>query len=273
MVYWGWRPLVCGMFISTWVTGCTIVTSSDAPTGTPTDYPSITLMSGRLSDPTAPPLASAFFRPLAVSPAPRPSDDAALEVSAPTCYPADFGQIACFGRIINGGNSAVGEVVVEVVMHLVTGEKRVGTIATVQPMIAPGAEAPYSIIFPAPGTEHATISARLISFRPVQADAVAALVVSHITQRRDDFAAVWIVTAQVNNPSDLPIHLDRAVVMLTDDDDRVLGYRVDTLDDVIAPRGTEHIALSIWVFADDLSTIPRVTLSVEGTPLTPVQHR
>ena len=29
MGYWGWRPLVFGLFISTWVVGCNIVTDNN----------------------------------------------------------------------------------------------------------------------------------------------------------------------------------------------------------------------------------------------------
>ncbi|MEP7292968.1 MAG: LysM domain-containing protein, partial [Chloroflexota bacterium] len=51
MGYWGWRPLICGVFISTWVVGCNIVTDYTAPSAAPSGYPDVTLTVGRL--PTA----------------------------------------------------------------------------------------------------------------------------------------------------------------------------------------------------------------------------
>ncbi|MCC6802123.1 MAG: LysM peptidoglycan-binding domain-containing protein [Anaerolineae bacterium] len=53
MGYWGWRPLICGLFISTWVAGCNIATDNAAssPSAPPSAYPNVTLTVGRL--PTA----------------------------------------------------------------------------------------------------------------------------------------------------------------------------------------------------------------------------
>jgi len=51
MGYWGWRPLVFGLFISTWVVGCNIVTDNNVPSAAPSAYPRVTLTVGRL--PTA----------------------------------------------------------------------------------------------------------------------------------------------------------------------------------------------------------------------------
>src|SRR4051812_48000194 len=51
MGYWGWRPLVFGLFMSTWVVGCNIVTDNNVPSAAPSAYPRVTLTVGRL--PTA----------------------------------------------------------------------------------------------------------------------------------------------------------------------------------------------------------------------------
>ena len=51
MGYWGWRPLVFGLFISTWVVGCNLVTDNNIPSAAPSVYPRVTLTVGRL--PTA----------------------------------------------------------------------------------------------------------------------------------------------------------------------------------------------------------------------------
>jgi len=42
MSYWGWRPLICAIFICVWVAGCSL-TAESAPTLSPTFTPQITL--------------------------------------------------------------------------------------------------------------------------------------------------------------------------------------------------------------------------------------
>lgn len=94
MGYWGWRPLVFGLFISTWVVGCNIVTDNTMPSAAPSAYPHVTLTVGRL--PTARVSAAptraaptSLFTPQpseSSSPAPAPyiiqADDTLAEIAA-----------------------------------------------------------------------------------------------------------------------------------------------------------------------------------------------
>lgn len=72
MGYWGWRPLVCGLVISTWVAGCNIATDNSSPSAPPSAYPHVTLTVGRL--PTArisdAPTRAAPTAPISSEPAP-----------------------------------------------------------------------------------------------------------------------------------------------------------------------------------------------------------
>ncbi len=72
MGYWGWRPLVFGIFISTWVVGCNIVTDHTSPSAAPSNYPDVTLTVGRL--PTArvsrAPTRATSVRATVITPAP-----------------------------------------------------------------------------------------------------------------------------------------------------------------------------------------------------------
>lgn len=54
MGYWGWRPLMCALFISVWVAGCSAAPES-APTAPPTLTPQITLIV-RSREPTRSPV-------------------------------------------------------------------------------------------------------------------------------------------------------------------------------------------------------------------------
>jgi LysM repeat protein len=52
MGYWGWRPLICCVFISVWVVGCNIV-SDAAPASSATPSPRVTLTLRRIATETA----------------------------------------------------------------------------------------------------------------------------------------------------------------------------------------------------------------------------
>ena len=63
MGYWGWRPLIFGIFISTWVVGCNMVTDTAMPSLSPSAYPRVTLTVGRM------PAAHASAAPTRAAPA------------------------------------------------------------------------------------------------------------------------------------------------------------------------------------------------------------
>ena len=54
MGYWGWRPLIFGLVISTWVVGCNMVSDTTSSSTLPSAYPHVTLTVGRLSTARAP---------------------------------------------------------------------------------------------------------------------------------------------------------------------------------------------------------------------------
>lgn len=74
MGYWGWRPLMFGVFISAWVVGCNIVTDNTAPSAAPSAAPLVTLTVGRL------PTARVSAAPTRAAPSPQPP----REASSPT---------------------------------------------------------------------------------------------------------------------------------------------------------------------------------------------
>ena len=69
MGYWGWRPLVLGLFISTWVAGCNIVADNTSPSASPNVYADVTLTVGRISSVRASPAPTRA----APTPVPTPS--------------------------------------------------------------------------------------------------------------------------------------------------------------------------------------------------------
>lgn len=78
MGYWGWRPLLCGVFISAWVVGCDIVPDT-TPSAAPSSYPSVTLTVGRLptiglSPPASQAVATRVTAEPSASATPAPTD-------------------------------------------------------------------------------------------------------------------------------------------------------------------------------------------------------
>ncbi len=75
MGYWGWRPLIFGVFISTWVAGCNIVTDHTSLSPVPNTYPYVTLTVGRLPTArvSAVPSRAAPTHPVTLQASPAPS--------------------------------------------------------------------------------------------------------------------------------------------------------------------------------------------------------
>ncbi|MBI1257574.1 MAG: LysM peptidoglycan-binding domain-containing protein [Chloroflexi bacterium] len=82
MGYWGWRPLVFGLFISTWVVGCNLVTDNNIPSAAPSVYPRVTLTVGRL------PTAQVSAAPTRAAPPTRIATTPSNETASPA--PADY---------------------------------------------------------------------------------------------------------------------------------------------------------------------------------------
>jgi LysM repeat protein len=57
MGFWGWRPLVMGVFISVWVVGCNVVAETSTSVS-PSAYPQVTLTVGRFTAPGTAPFGS-----------------------------------------------------------------------------------------------------------------------------------------------------------------------------------------------------------------------
>lgn len=265
MGYWGWRPLVCGMFISSWVMGCTIVASTSSPDSTPSPYPLITLTEGRLPNPTAPPQPSRFS-PVTATPAHQRDEHPALVVEPPTCYSQRDGSLICLGRVRNTLSQPVSAAELEVVLDGNDGE--ISADAVIEQMsIPPAAFAPYSVTFSADdlvGRE--MVFARLRNFAEEAIAGSLALDVSAISGALSSTGDRYIVAARVANPYGSAVWLDRAVVMLTDANDQVAGYRVQRLGELVAEPVASGGSTSIRVdvFLQTPVTNPTISIYVEG---------
>lgn len=220
MGYWGWRPLVLGLFMSTWIVGCNIVTEQATSSTAPTPYPSVTLTIGRLASPRAAPTRVASTRvEEAVDPAAIP-----LVLGTPTCYELFANSQICLGLVSNPLNYAVESVVVEVQYAALS---QLSVIE--QAVIPPGGSAPYQSIFDArTGDESADVN--LINADIGTDDRWVALETERVSAETFPDGR-FVISAQVVNSGTTPAEVLRAVVTLLDDDGRVVGYRVLTFDE------------------------------------------
>lgn len=227
MGYWGWRPLILGLFISTWVVGCNVVSDHASPSTSPSPYPSVTLTIGRLASPRAAPTRVAMTPIRTTSP-----DDPAgsltahpLVLDVPTCYETPGSTLLCLGMITNPLDYPVESVVVEV--QLAT---QIVQSLVEQRVIPPGGVAPYGAVLDARGStssDSVLPAARLIAALP----AVDPRWITLDTEAVELAAAAdgrIIITAEVVNSGNTPAEAVRAVVTLLDEDERVIGYRVLT---------------------------------------------
>lgn len=210
MGYWGWRPLILGLFMSTWVAGCNIVTEHAAPSTLPTTYPSVTLTVGRLASPRAAPTRAIVTTAVA-------SVGVPLTYDHPVCYETREYSRLCLGLITNPLPYAVSGVVVEVQLAALTQQ-----IAIAQTIIPPGGFAPYQVVFDTRLSGSGT--ARVINAERSYDETILELAVESVTAQQLGDGRV-IITATVNNTNLLPVDALLAVVTLLNDAGQVIGYR------------------------------------------------
>ncbi len=215
MGYWGWRPLILGLFMSTWVAGCNIDTEPASPSTLPTTYPSVTLTVGRFASPRAAPTRAAITTYISPSGIP-------LVFENPTCYETREDTRLCLGLISNPLNYAVESVVIEVQLSSLT-----ELVTIEQAIIPPGGFAPYQATFDTRLSLNGMV--RLVSAGGSTDDNWVTLATQQVeAQKLND--GRFVITAQVINRGDTLAAAIRAVVVMLDDENHVIGYRVVTFE-------------------------------------------
>ncbi len=253
MGYWGWRPLILGLFMSTWVAGCNVVTDHASPSTLPTTYPSVTLTVGRLASPRAAPTRAAVTT--VVSPAGLP-----LAYDNPICYETREHSRLCLGLIFNPLPYAVTGVVLEVQLSNLLEQ-----VALEQALIPAGGFAPYQASFE---TRTATSgSARLIAATRSTDDAWVSLLTEGVAAEALGDGR-YSVTALVRNVDELSAEALRAVVTLLDDQDRLVGYRVVDLTSIPLESGGQF-PLRVLVAPQIAVADVQISIYVEGRRVLP----
>ncbi len=300
MGYWGWRPLVFGIFIGSWVVGCNMVNENTSTSASPSAYPNITLTVGRL------PTAQVSAAPTRAAPPSdltpqtyvvQPDDTLAsiadqfdtsvealqsangdltrvtpgqtllipaplpLSVQPPTCYQTRPGNLLCLGLVDNPLDFPVESVVVEVSLLQADGSISLTQRSTIeQPSIDSGSFAPYQATFEA--SDYASANARLISAARGSDDLLTNLLIQDISGATVDGRLV--VRATLYNPGTQDAEIVRAFVTLLDDRGRVIGYRVLSFASsvILAAGGSLPISIDLTPLVSDVT--PQYALYVEA---------
>ncbi len=263
MGYWGWRPLVLGIFFSTWVVGCNIVGDKTATSASPRTYPYVTLTVGRL------PTARVSAAPTRAAPTPAHTAEAppaapfALLVQPPTCFETRPGSLLCLGRVDNPLAFPVESVVVQVRLLQADGSIYLSERSTVeQPSIPSGSFAPYQATFEASPGDFSSADALLIDTTRGIDDRYVILLIEDV--RGETVDGHLIVHATVYNPGAKNAEIARVFVTLLDGEGAVIGYRVVTFDGGITLDAGAQLPLAIELMPQRLDLTLEYALYVDA---------
>jgi hypothetical protein len=288
MRHWGWRPLICLVFISVLVV--TLTSCADAPTPTRTvsptlsPFPTLFVRSRATLTPTPSPglpfqLTSSSATPTASANLPIMTSihaelftptPLAMLVTPPDCYETPPGAVLCMGSIKNEQRSPVVRVVVAVDLFSRDG-RLVRTMETLLPqqVLLPGESAPYSVVFePEPGRSvgeafggvGATLR-RADATMTTDAPPEVAVQLENIVLKAERYVLTVVVTNSTPNRLDAL----RVVATVYDEAGRVSGYRVALTGPL--DRG-ESTTLEMEILPQSppqaVDAMPRYTLHAEA---------
>jgi hypothetical protein len=253
MGWWGWRSLLCGVFFSVWIAGCTIVVETTSGAA-PTAFPSVTLTVGRIIPfSTASPPQAAAVR-----------SDAAVSAPAPSCYPDRFGGVLCLGAIENRGASALALDEAFVIVRLTAGGQTIERRAPFEQRWAvPGGIAPYRAAFSAPPDPGFSPQVE-IALPPSSAEPPPAFRLTPLDARAVWNGGRYQVSAALRNDDARSGLIERAVITLRDQSGRVIGYRVIAPEAVpLAPGASLPLRIEIIPLMDAPAQTPQLNIYVE----------
>lgn len=270
MGHWGWRPLVCCIFISVWIAGCS--NHSDlAPTTPPTQIPPVTLMLRitQQSPPTQPGLPAQVTMSQATPQVSRVGDRPALPsiaatptplpitLTAPTCYETFEGGVTCLGLVNNTTSNTLTRILIQADFYD-PGGRLIATqiVTTDQQRLPTGDSAPYRALFLPedsgyPVDTFGAVNITLLRAEPSTQQAnTPGLIVDRIRNVRD--GDIFTVNGTLTNTSNEAVPAVKLVVTLTDRAGHVAGFRSIRLESIPADDETPF-TVSLRPFINDVS--------------------
>lgn len=255
MEYWGWRPLVCCIFISVIVFGCT----DEAPsTLEPSEFPPMTLivLTPGLSPTRSPVLPSVNTASPQITVSMTITSDLYplnSDIQPPSCYPTPQNSIICLGEILNTRNEPIGQVSLWAEMldeHGLTLQEQ--QVFVLQQTIYPGETAPYRVLFHGENVIDEFGGVRM-SLQRVTSILITPpeIELEHLNGTLLD--EQYIFSADVMNQGDAPLDMVRLVVTLYDTENHIVGFRMVELGEfAVHARRSVEVAILPLIKSDAL---------------------
>ncbi|QPC82574.1 hypothetical protein G4Y79_23275 [Phototrophicus methaneseepsis] len=178
---------------------------------------------------------------------------AALLAPAPICYTSANSTLMCLGRVFNMGDVPLSDVRLHVSLLEDRNLLAEQTVISEQPIVMPGAFAPYRALFKDAPLGYDEIQAQVLratleaSLRPELSvrDESATYI-----QGASDIGR-YEIQATIVNPHAEPAENVRVTVTVLNDDDEIVGYRVLALSAPIVPNGIYPFMMDIIPLTTD----------------------
>lgn len=257
--------LLCGLVL---LIGCSMLSSRTPTLSATTPYAPVTLTVYRFSDTPAPtrlPNHPLLVTPVTLSPSASPPTPL-LETDTPTCYTRPGGALTCTGKIWNRSQQPLTDIRLRVALR--STETTPANTAIIlaqtalnveQRYIPPGTFAPYRALFDTLPEQTFRAEMQVLSAAFTEETALPVRVYNEAGQLTN--SGQYVLTAQIENSATQPLTSLRAIVTLLDNDNRVLGYRVQSLPRLIA---AEPQTLRVVLTPQRRAEIIRHTLHIEA---------
>jgi len=167
-----------------------------------------------------------------------------IMVENPTCYNTPNDGYVCLGQVHNPTQGPISDVQLRVRLLNNQGDVRAATSIVLEQQIIPAhASAPYRAIFDSIADNTVRAEAQIEAFRNLtQALPTIAIIEQQGTLT---VAGTFIVTARLLNTSGQTMKQLRLIVTLLDENDRVIGYRVQTLTQALSNQANTRVQIAV----------------------------
>jgi len=255
MGQWGWRPLICFVFISVLLIVACSATSPLAPETSSTQLPVLTLTThaprDNLTNSTLYlPITATIIHTVSIVSTPNQFIPTPLptEIISPTCYETFNDDVECFGLVLNPHDYALSRIALEGQLITIDGAVIATTTTILDQQTVPGkSHAPYRLRFnmPPQSEQVQNVIVRLTrAERSPHANtnrlASLSIIENDITRTPEHYR----FDIGIRNENDVAAPPLQLIIILFDGSGRVLGYRLQNIE-TIAPDTTHETVLQI----------------------------
>lgn len=259
---WRWVRLLLSIVTCLAAVGCQTVSDVSPAAPVPTTVPRVTLV----VRPTVTATTPSPLLPSVPPASPTPPLIAALNplsLPDPVCYPTPTNDLMCLGSLTNTLTEPIEQVAVRVRLHAADGAIiATATTEVAQTLIPPGTTAPYRTLFAVHPGDYTSVSALLLRAAPAQAVAERFVPLTIHDARGTWDNDRYSIRATLHNPGPADAEAVRVVATLTDDADRVLGYRVAHPAATLAAGSSVEVTITILL--PRLDVLPVMQLYAEA---------